>query len=252
MDSPLRIYLTGRVSLETPEVLVEAPALPGRQGRLVLVLLASAPRPWDRDAIAEVLWGEKVPDAWEAALAAVVSKLRKIFTELGFDGQELLQSGHGSYGLHLPAGTWVDLRAAINALDMAEGLIRHGDPRDAWSHATVATTVFRRPFLAGEHGTWVEQMRRDIHEYQVRAFDVVAQVWLSLDNPTAAVYAAQRVVDLAPYRETAHARLMEAHLAAGNRAEALRVYNRLRGLLAETLGITPSPRTEALYEQAIR
>lgn len=252
MDSPLRIYITGRVALETPEQLIEAPELPGRQGRLALVLLASAPRRWDRDVIADVLWGDEVPEAWETALAAIVSKLRKIFGRLGLNGQEILESSHGSYSLRPPVGTWIDLRAAVNALDKAEGHLRRAEPREAWSQATVATTVFRRTFLAGEHGPWVEQMRRDIHEYEIRAFDVVTQVWLALDNPTAALYAAQRVVDLAPYRESAHARLMEAHLAAGNGAEALRVYNRLRDVLAETLGITPGARTEELYEQAIR
>ena len=40
---------------------------------------------------------------------------------------------------------------------------------------------------------------------------------------------------------------MEAHAAAGNRAEALRVYERCRRLLAEELGAYPSPETESIY-----
>jgi branched-chain amino acid transport system substrate-binding protein len=40
---------------------------------------------------------------------------------------------------------------------------------------------------------------------------------------------------------------MEAHAAAGNRAEALRVYERCRRLLAEELGTYPSPETESIY-----
>ena len=40
---------------------------------------------------------------------------------------------------------------------------------------------------------------------------------------------------------------MEAHVVAGNRAEALRVYEKCRQLLAEELGAYPSPETDSIY-----
>lgn len=240
------------MTIETPTELVEASSLPGRQGRLAFALLASSPRRLDRDHIADVLWGAELPDAWEASLAAIISKIRKVLAGLGLDGNAILQTGAGSYEMRLPPGTWVDLRVATNALDRAEGAMRRGQAHTAWSHATVASTVFRRSFLAGEHGHWVDQMRRDIHENEIRTLDVLSRVWLALGDPTAALQAARRAVDLAPYRESAHARVMEAHLAAGNRAEALQVYERLRELLSETMGISPGPQTEVLYEEAIK
>ena len=44
---------------------------------------------------------------------------------------------------------------------------------------------------------------------------------------------------------------MEAHVAAGNRAEALRVYEQCRRLLAEELGAYPSPETESIYRELL-
>jgi branched-chain amino acid transport system substrate-binding protein len=44
---------------------------------------------------------------------------------------------------------------------------------------------------------------------------------------------------------------MEAQSAAGNDAEALRVYERCRRLLAEELGTYPSPETEAIYRELL-
>jgi DNA-binding SARP family transcriptional activator len=44
---------------------------------------------------------------------------------------------------------------------------------------------------------------------------------------------------------------MEANAAAGNRAEALRVYERCRRLLAEELGAFPSPETESIYRELL-
>jgi DNA-binding SARP family transcriptional activator len=40
---------------------------------------------------------------------------------------------------------------------------------------------------------------------------------------------------------------MEAHVGAGNRAEALRVYEQCRQLLSEELGTYPSPETDSIY-----
>ncbi|MFP4074612.1 MAG: BTAD domain-containing putative transcriptional regulator [Actinomycetota bacterium] len=106
-------------------------------------------------------------------------------------------------------------------------------------------------FLAGESGEWVERMRRDIHEYEVRTFDALARVWLALDQPASALHAARRVLDLAPFRESAHTRVMECHLAAGDRAEAVRVYDRLRQMPEETMGLSPNEQTEELYARAL-
>jgi len=44
---------------------------------------------------------------------------------------------------------------------------------------------------------------------------------------------------------------MRAHAAAGNRAEALRAYDRCRTLLAEELGVSPSPALDQLYEAVL-
>ena len=245
----LRVFIMGRVMLETADQIVEASALPGRQGRLAFVYLAVEPRRVSRDELAEAIWSE-VPPAWESALASIASKLRRTLVSLGLDGS-VLDGSDGSYELRWPAYTWVDMRVAINALDRAEGALAAGEARAAWSDATVASSIFRRRFLSGEFGEWAERVRRDLHEYEIRTFDVLSRTWLQLGNPAAALQSARRVVDLAPYRESAHTRVMECHLAAGNRAEAIQVFARLRDMLVESLGISPGPAAEALYERAL-
>ena len=58
---------------------------------------------------------------------------------------------------------------------------------------------------------------------------------------------AEQTIALAPFRESGYRRLMEAHVTAGDRAEALRVYERCRRLLADELGTYPSPEIESIY-----
>ncbi len=62
-----------------------------------------------------------------------------------------------------------------------------------------------------------------------------------------ALAAAEEAAEVAPYRESAYRQLMTAHAAAGNRAEALRDYERCRALLSADLGVDPSPETQSLY-----
>ena len=58
---------------------------------------------------------------------------------------------------------------------------------------------------------------------------------------------AEELIAVSPFREAGYRRLMEAHIVAGNRAEALRVYEQCRQLLAEELGAYPSPETDSIY-----
>jgi DNA-binding SARP family transcriptional activator len=59
------------------------------------------------------------------------------------------------------------------------------------------------------------------------------------------------LTELAPYRETGHRLLMEALAQRGNVAEALRAYERLRVLLREELGITPSPTVQGVHRRLL-
>ncbi|CAN5798900.1 hypothetical protein BH20ACT6_BH20ACT6_14050 [soil metagenome] len=247
----LRIYLAGRVMIESADTVLDSAAFPGRQGRLAFAYLAVAPRRVDRDQLAEVLWPDGVPAAWDPALSAVVSKLRRLLAGVGDHGGDWLEGVRGGYELRLPAGSWIDLRQAVNCLDRAEGAVASGEGRAGWSNAAVATAILRRPFLPGDTGPWADDTRRMLHDYEVRAYETLAGAWLLCGNAEAAAVAARTAVDLAPFRESCYARLMRAHLSAGNRAEAVRVYHELSGLLRESLGVSPAGEVEQLFRRAL-
>ena len=64
--------------------------------------------------------------------------------------------------------------------------------------------------------------------------------------------AARTAVELAPFRESARAALMEVLAARGNVAEALRAFEDARVLLREELGSSPGPALVALHERLVR
>jgi YVTN family beta-propeller protein len=113
--------------------------------------------------------------------------------------------------------------------------------------ATLAVSLLRQPFLPGETGAWAETKRLELTDVRDRALSTLTDACLRAGEARNAVKWAEQSVAAAPFRETGYRRLMEAHAAAGNSAEALRVYERCRRLLAEELGAYPSPETESIY-----
>lgn len=67
-----------------------------------------------------------------------------------------------------------------------------------------------------------------------------------------AVQAAEDLIALEPMRESAYQRLMRALADAGNRAEAIKVYERCRRVLDEELGVPPSAKTREVYDSVLQ
>jgi DNA-binding SARP family transcriptional activator len=252
-EMALRIYLTNRVLVEeSGTVLLDERRLMGRQGRLAFAyLVGERLRAVSRDELAEELWLGAVPPSWERSLSALISKLRALLASAGIP-DVALTSSFGHYQLLLPADVWIDVEAASEAIDRAESALRRDKAPEAWGWAHVAYQISRRPFLMGEEGPWVTLKRSELRDVLVRAHECLSEPGIWGTEPAYAVKHANEAVTIEPFRETSYQLLMRAHAAVGNRAEALRVYERCRSLLSEELGVPPSSQTEAVYLEILR
>ena len=250
----MRIYLAGQLTIEAGDRLTDERQLPGKQGLLVSAyLVLERRRPVSRDKLAEVVWGVEPPAAWDSALSAIVSKLRGVLRGLDLpDGAAAISGHRGRYQMHLPSDTWVDVEAVPHALDEAEGALRRSDAAAAWGPANVATVIASRPFLAGVDSAWAAGQRERLRQWRVRGLDCLAEVSLRSGQGTLALQHASEAVSADPLRELGYQRLMRTHLAMGDRAGALRAYERCRLRLNEELGVDPSPQTEAIYLNVLR
>lgn len=247
----VRIHVTGSVQLvresdgPTPAVLVDERSLPGRQGRLVLVMLAiEHRRPVGRDELAEELWAGEPPPAWDLAVRSLVSKTRAAIAPLGVDP---IDGGFGAYRWRMSSDTWLDLEEAIAAVHRAESALRSGSVTAAAGDALVAAVIAGRPFLAGIDSPWVERQRDRLLDIRLRALACSGEVWLHQGDQAEAARDAARVLDLDPYRESAVRLGIRAHVAMGDRATAARMYDTFRRRLAEDLGVEPTTETAALW-----
>ena len=243
----LRIFLSGRVAVEADGVGLDAGGL-GRLGRLALAYLVSERhRPVTRDELAEVLWGDDLPRSWETSLRGVALRLRALLGAAGLVPGDALISAYGCWQLQLPETTTVDVEAVAGDLTLAEQALAERRPAEARTLAESAAAVAGRGFLPEASGAWVDHRRTDLRELQLRALEMASDAASATGAWSAALRAAEDAVSIEPFRESAHLRLMQAHAAAGNRGEALRAYERCRRILADQLGVSPSPPTDAAY-----
>jgi SARP family transcriptional regulator, regulator of embCAB operon len=247
----VRIYLAGGIAVRGPNgATVGERAFAGRQGRRLFVRLAALHEPVSTADLADDLWGPEWPARWKVALRALVSKLRTTLTRV--DAAAAVDSADGTYALRLPAGAWLDVDAAAEAVHRAETELATGDAAAAAASALIARSIASRSLLPGEEGEWLDILRARLADVRLRALECLGAAWIARGDAALAARDAAEAIRMDPFRESAHRLLIRAHLAAGDRAAAARAYEACRTLLRDELGVEPSEETVALATAALR
>ncbi|MBB5078801.1 DNA-binding SARP family transcriptional activator [Nonomuraea endophytica] len=199
------------------------------QQRLVLaVLLLANGRVVGGDQLMDAVWGHVRPRTAANVLRTYISRLRAV---LGADAVVSVGDGYA-----LRAGT----------CDVAELRTLYGEGRYA-----EALALWQGEPLAGLDGDYAEAQRARLSEQRLVALE--HRLGQDLDEGKHA----EVVVELSalaaehPTRERLRGLLMLALYRAGRQAEAIGVYTDTRKLLADELGVDPSPELAELYQQII-
>lgn len=241
-----RVQLCGPLLAEIGGRRVDA-QLPGRKGRLLFTCLVfSRDRPLSRDELIEVIWPADAPADPDGTLATLLTRLRNAV------GRELLV-GRGELRLDLGEHAWVDWDVAHTSLGEAERLIAAGNARRALTCASEGLEIARRPLLPELSTPWLEERRRELMDLASALLETQGRAALALrgEHLPLAERSARELIEREPYRESGYGLLMEVHESRGNAAEALRVYDTLRHLLREELGLTPAPALTALADRLL-
>jgi len=247
-----RVYLCGRVTLECGGLILRDGALGGAQSRLLLAFLGTRrTRPASRMETIEALWGCAPPPSVDTSLNVIVSKFRAAVRGAGVPPPHGLATESGTLQLAL-ADAWFDIEAARTSLDAAEGALRLGDKPGAWAAANVAAAIARQSFLLEEDAAWVVREREALQRTWRRASIVLSVVSTAGGEHQLGIQHAAEAYAAEPFDEVACQTLMRAHAAAGNRAEALRVFARCRRFFRDELGAEPSDQTANTFLAILR
>jgi DNA-binding SARP family transcriptional activator/pimeloyl-ACP methyl ester carboxylesterase len=232
-DRTIRYRVLGPLALDGPEG--SRLSFESKKQRLLLALvLAAVGRTVLRERLIEALWDDDPPADPRGALQTHVSRLRRLLSEAGAEGALTTEPG----GYRLRVGT--------DEIDAArfETLVQEARELDAVAALERLRAAFGlwhgSPFQGVEaSGVRSEAVR--LEEVRTRARELEAESLLAVDRPSEAIERLETLVAEDPLRERPRALLMEALYRNGRQAEALDVYQDLRRVLSEELGLEPSP-----------
>lgn len=234
---PVRIHTLGRFG-----VLLDGAPLAGTRKApkkiltLLKALIALGGREVPDQLLADALWPDEAGDTARASLATAVHRLRKL---LG--SAETVQLHEGRLSLDA-SRTWVD-SWAFERLSGAEPGSRR---------AARAIALYHGSFLAGDSEcSWTLKPRERLRAKFIRLLAQEAQRLEQAGQPQAAATLYARGIETDALAEAFYQGLMRCYRQQERHAEALAVYRRLRQALSVTLGIAPSPSSDALYRELL-
>jgi DNA-binding SARP family transcriptional activator len=180
----------------------------------------------DRQLLAERLWADAPPDRSRASLRTAIWRIRAACNDLLVgDSERLALADYVRVDVH-------EFRR--HAEQMLSEETKH--------RPTDRIPQLRSPadLLPGWDEDWLLLTREQLRLLRLHALEHTARGLCTQGLYPQAIDIILSVVDEEPLRESAHAVLIEAHMRAGNPAEACRQFNRFAKFLWDELRLRPS------------
>jgi len=205
----------------------------------MLAVASGSPVPVDR--LVDELWSDHPPRDPAAQVAVLMSRLRGVL------GSDRIQYGDGGYSLHCD---WLDIRSLEELADGARQRLRAGSASTALNAAVAARSLLP-PHPLDAPAQSVDE-RAAMERVQARVQRLVAEAALAAGDLATGVEAAHALLGIEPYDEEALRLAMAGLSASGRASSALALHERVRLRLAEELGASPSPETDAAHRAVLK
>jgi predicted ATPase/DNA-binding SARP family transcriptional activator/Tfp pilus assembly protein PilF len=230
------------------EALVDgrAAALGAPKQRALLALLLVNRRVVAADQLVDGLWGENPPASAVQSLQVYVHGLRR-----ALGGERIETAGRG-YRVVVGEDE-LDLDRFERSLDRGRAALEAGRADDALDELREALAMWRGPALAD----LPEETRRAadaerLDELRLTALELRFDAELGSGRHDAVVAELEALTAEHPYHERFLRQRMLALYRCGRQADALEVYRDARRVLADELGLEPSPATQELEGAILR
>jgi len=222
---------------------------PPKQRALLAVLLMHAGELVTTDRLIDLLWTERAPRSAAHSVQIYVSGLRKILLPLA--GQDVIRTQRSAYLLDADPET-IDAGRFERLVDDGSRDLERDDPLAAASSLRAALGLWRGvPLSDFADEAFARPHITRLTGRHLDATELLASAELALGHVRSVVDLVETTIRSEPFRERSRELLMLALYRSGRHPEALRTYQRFRELLADELGLDPSPALQRLQERIL-
>lgn len=248
----LNLHLFGSVSASwhAQGRAAEPIALTPRPSGLLAFLALSRGHSFTRNELVATLWGERSESSSIGSFNTTLWRLRKAVERPPQHAGDLIASDrHGAVGIPSGAPLVLDVaefeRLVVPALAKQVERLNSADVENL--RAGVA--YYREDILAGFSDEWALREREKLRRHHLNALGRLMQLSTLAGDCGGAITYGQQILDRDMLREDIHCELMRLLMLTGQRALALRQFERCRDALRRELAIQPMRETMALYQQ---
>jgi DNA-binding SARP family transcriptional activator len=202
-----------------------------------------------RERLADQFWGHLDAERSRAALNTALWRLRKLLMrDPTSAGGENLRS-YGSE-IILERAPWLAIDTHCFDASVKELLAPRGCASMAERVRVLEEAIesYAGPFLDGEDADWILEERERLHSLFVRAASELVCVYGAAERFDEAIAAARRIIVADPFRESIFRKFVVLLVLNGQRADAIRQYERWSTSFRRELGIDPMPQTIRLAQ----
>lgn len=223
----------------TKEVSLKGP----KQRTMFAALLLEAGQVIPDLRMGELLWGDRPPATAAAQIHTYASRLRK-----QLDPAVTITRHHHGY-LLCANGSRLDLDLFESRVKFGRTALRLARFEESARWLRSALRLWRGPALANVTGHLLKAERPRLEEARLGALALRVEADLASGRHAHLIPELVDLVVLHPLHEGFRAQLMTALDRDGRRQEALAVYREGRRLLADELGVDPSPTLRSVYRR---
>jgi DNA-binding SARP family transcriptional activator len=241
----MEFRLLGPVEVEAADRMLDIGH--ARQRAVLAVLLLDLGRVVPADQLIDRIWDHEPPASARNVLYGHLARLKSALAD-GQDTEVSLARRAGGYRLQADPER-VDLHRFRGLVAAARAA---GDDDQAAMLLRQALELWRGQPLAGLHSRWLDAVRSSLEIDRTAAARDLTDIRLRLGEHHA--LAAELAIEAAaaPTDEQLIGQVMLALYRCGQKAEALRWFDRARRRLAAELGADPAPRLQRLHQQVLR
>ena len=203
-----------------------------------------------RETLASVLWPETTTAQSKKSLRQALWQLQSALgSQTASLNERVLHVEPEWVQLNARADLWLDVAVFEQTYNLIQKIPGQELDTSTAQHLQDVVQLYQGPLLEGWYQDWCLLERERLQNMYLSMLDKLMSYCEAHHDYETSILYGMRIMCYDRGRERTHQRLMRLNYLLGNRAEALRQYERCAVALEEELGVKPSKSTTTLYKQ---